>query len=82
MKIDISQKDFGILCICALRYCHGRKTYMPSLVQSIVLAHKDDLNDKDKFVILEDEGFQRSFGLWGEDVDKTDWIKFYEEMKV
>jgi hypothetical protein len=29
MKTD---EDFGIICLCALRYCFGRKTYMPRLV--------------------------------------------------
>lgn len=81
MKIDISQKDFGTLCICALRYCHGRKTYMPSLVRKIVLGNKEKLCAADRFVILADKDFQQRMNLWGEDVDKADWMKFYEEME-
>ena len=49
--IDISQEDFGTLCICALRYCHGRQTYMPSLVQEIVQNHFKDLSEKDLKII-------------------------------
>lgn len=86
MKIDISQEDFGTLCICALRYCHGRKTYMlsldmPSLVRKIVLDNKEKMCDVDRFAILADKGFQQKMNLWGEDIDKTDWMKFYEEME-
>lgn len=33
--ITISEDDFGILAICAIRYCHGRETYVPELVRSV-----------------------------------------------
>lgn len=79
--VEISQEDFGTLCVCALRYCHGRRTYMPDLVQSIVKAHFKDLSDKDLGVIANDEQFQASANLWGDPCDKTEWQKFYEALK-
>lgn len=75
--IDISQEDFGTLCICALRYCHGRQTYMPSLVQEIVQNHFKDLSEKDLKIIAEDERFQREMNLWGSKFDRLDWDNFY-----
>ena len=81
MTIDIGQNDFGTLCICALRYCHGRRTYMPSLVQSIVKAHFEDLPNWDLEVIADDEHFQETFNLWGDTCDKTDWEKFYQALR-
>ena len=78
MKIDISQEDFGTLCVCALRYCHGRRTYMPSLVQEIVQKHFDDLSDEGLECIRADSGFQAGLDLWGDDCDKLDWLNFYE----
>ena len=75
--IDISQEDFGTLCICALRYCHGRQTYMPSLVQEIVQNHFKDLSEKDLKIIAEDECFQREMNLWGSKFDRLDWDNFY-----
>lgn len=75
--IEISQQDFGTLCICALRYCHGRQTYMPSLVQEIVTAHFKDLSDKDLTIIADDEWFQRQQELWGSKFDRIDWDNFY-----
>ena len=75
--INIAQQDFGTLCICALRYCHGRRTYMPSMVQDIVRKHFDDLSAKDLRIIAKDEQFQRDMDLWGDACDKQDWYDFY-----
>jgi len=77
MSIEISQEDFGTLCICALRYCHGRHTYMPSLVQEIVCKHFQTLSEKDLKVIADDEKFQREFNLFGDKYDRVDWDNFY-----
>ena len=81
MTIDISQEDFGTLCVCALRYCHGRRTYMPSLVQTIVIRHFKDLSDRDLKVIADDERFQEDLGLWGDTCDKVDWKNFYQILR-
>lgn len=75
--ININKEDFGTLCICALRYCHGRRSYMPSLVQEIVQNHFGDLSEKDLRVIADDERFQREMNLWGDRCDREDWDKFY-----
>ena len=44
-KLEID--DFGTLAICAIRYCHGRQTYMPDLVQDIIRQHLRELSDQD-----------------------------------
>lgn len=80
--IDISQEDFGTLCVCALRYCHGRRTYMPTLVQEIVQSHFKDLSEKDLKVIADDERFQTEYNLWGDGCDLTAWMKFYRALEV
>ena len=82
MKIDISQEDFGTLCICAIRYCHGRQTYMPSLVRSIVRPHLSELSDKDINVMIDDCGFQERMNLYGDErIDKPNWIKWDLELR-
>lgn len=78
MKINIPQADFGTLCICALRYCHGRRTYMPSLVTRIVEAHLREFSDKDIAVMVEDCQFQRRMNLYGDDCDKVTWFRWEE----
>ena len=37
--IALTPEDFATLAICAIRYCHGRQTYMPGLVQRIIRPH-------------------------------------------
>ena len=77
----ISQEDFGTLCICAIRYCHGRETYMPSLVQEICRSHLEDISDKDLYVMIEDCKFQKKMDLYGDErIDKPDWLKWHETL--
>lgn len=84
MKIkNITQDDFGTLCICAIRYCQGRQTYMPDLVREIVVPHLPDLSDKDLNVMIEDCGFQERMNLYGDDfIDKPGWIRWKEILMV
>ena len=79
--INISQQDFATLCICALRYCHGRRTYMPSEVQRIVSEHFCDLSSRDLAVIEQDKSFQSHMELWGDQCDKADWLRFYRDLE-
>ena len=80
--IDINREDFSTLCICALRYCHGRKTYMPSLVQGIVSTHFKELDCRSLKVIADDERFQEEMDLWGDNCDKADWKRFYQMLRA
>lgn len=52
MKLD--NEDFGTLVVCAIRYCRGRQTYMPSLVRGIVKGHISDISNKDLQVLIND----------------------------
>lgn len=67
--------DFGTLCICAIRYCQGRQTYMPSLVREIITPHLAELSDKDIAVMIEDCSYQRRYDLYGDEwIDKKGWL--------
>lgn len=81
MKINISPQNLGALCICAIRYCHGRQTYMPGKVQEIVKSLLKYLSDKDIGVMLEDCDYQERNGLYGDEaIDKPGWIEFRERL--
>ena len=80
-KVMIDNENFATLCICALRYCQGRRSYMPSLVQQIVGSHLKDIPDKDLEVMLEDCEFQRSVDLYGDECDKVDWLNWESRLK-
>ena len=74
MKIDISEEHLGLLCICAVRYCHGRETYMPALVRSIIRPLLPVISDKDLAVMIDDCAFQKRMCLFGDEkIDKPGW---------
>ena len=76
---NITKEDFGTLAICAIRYCHGRQTYMPSLVRNIIAPHLPDLGDKDLIVMIEDCEFQERMKLYGDvRIDKPGWERWKE----
>lgn len=77
--MTIDKEDFGTLAICSIRYCQGRMSYMPSLVQDILKPKLKHLSDKDLNVMLEDCEFQRKNDLYGDPViDKPGWLKWKE----
>ena len=79
MRVMFEPNDFGTLCICAIRYCHGRQTYMPGLVQKIVGGHLKELSDRDLVVMINDCEYQKTFNLYGdESVDKPGWLRWKE----
>jgi hypothetical protein len=79
MVKNINTKDFGTLAICAIRYCHGRQTYMPNLVQDIIAPHLHDVSDKDLTVMINDCEFQERMHLYGDArIDKPGWIRWKE----
>jgi hypothetical protein len=76
---NITKDDFGTLAICAIRYCHGRQTYMPDLVRGIVAPHLPEVSDKDLTVMIEDCDFQDRMHLYGDErIDKPGWIRWKE----
>ena len=81
IMISISKEDFGTLCICAVRYSMGRRTYMPSMVQNIVREHLSDLSENDINVLLQDKAFQARMDMYGDPCDKADWLKFWDDVE-
>jgi len=78
---NIPKQDFGTLCICALRYCQGRETYMPDLVRGIVRKYLKDISDKDLKVMVEDCNFQRKTQRYGDPSnDKPGWLMWEAEI--
>lgn len=53
---------------------------MPSLVQQIVGSHLSETMDEDINVMVNDCEYQRRTNLYGDDCDKTDWLKWEEKV--
>lgn len=79
----LSLSDFATLAICAIRYCHGRMSYMPDLVRGIVRPYLGRISDKDLNIMLADCEFQRQTEMYGDErIDKPAWLKWHEELKA
>ena len=80
--ITTNRQDFATLCICALRYCQGRQSYMPDLVRSIIRPHLKELDENDLAVLIHDCNFQEQFELYGDEhIDKPGWLKWKQELE-
>lgn len=73
--IKISSDDLGMLCVCAIRYCQGRQTYMPSLIRPIVARYLQDFDDNEIIIMINDCKYQEDLKLYGDEkIDKPGWI--------
>lgn len=73
-------QEFGNLTICAIRYCFGRLTYMPSLIVDATKANWSLLTPQDRAIILKDVAQTIQDGRLGMDCDKQMWLAFYDWM--
>lgn len=79
--ISIDKYCFGTLAICAIRYCQGRMTYMPSEVQRIIRPYLKELSDRDIAVMIDDCDFQRQTNNYGDEhIDKPQWLGWEQEL--
>lgn len=81
MNIMESDHETGIVVLCAIRYCIGRRTYMPGLLTDWVRRHWGKLSEKDRALILRDvqEVCDRPETL-GDDCDRNTWTSFRDWM--
>jgi hypothetical protein len=79
-KCIIPDDSFGSLCICAVRYCIGRQTYMPGLIQSY-LRPMLDLLDKKTLVVMRND-IQNADNYGDEKIDKPGWIRFLADIEA
>ena len=78
--IKLGNNDFDTLAVCALRYCQGRRTYMPDMVREIVRPHLKELQDRTLRVLENDCAFQSQVG--DEKIDKPGWIQWRNEIEA
>ena len=79
-ECKIKKEDFGTLCICAIRYSMGRKTYVPTVVQDIIRTHLSDLSENDINVMLQDKEFQARINAYGDPCDMAAWLTFWDDL--
>lgn len=73
----MTKDDKESIYICAVRYCMGRQTYMPSLVVSALKPELKDMSKNALAVMLKDCEEQESRNLWGSEIiDKPLWLQW------
>lgn len=81
-KIDPANDDFGAVCNCAVRYCLGRRTYMPKLVQDFIYPYLKFLTDKTLAVFVRDiENCVKQNLSLGNSYDRENWLNFCTVVK-
>lgn len=77
--VEPTNDDFGAICNCAVRYCLGRRSYMPSLVCEYITPLLPELTDKTLDCFERDiaERKRTSFDF-GDSCDYETWDAFYK----
>lgn len=68
-------EDFGFVCLCAVRYCLGRRTYAPGTVMGFVKTFLPALDDKTLYVMARDIAETDNLG------DAPMWAEFLAEIE-
>lgn len=75
MPFKIEIDEFEALVVCALRYCQGRQTYMPSQIIEITLSYLDLMSTNTLKVIQHDCELQERYNKYGDElIDKPFWM--------
>ena len=74
------REDFETIFICAVRYCIGRQTYMPRVIQRLIKPLLPELESGTLIVMRKDI---RDAGYWGdEQIDKPGWMQFLADIET
>lgn len=79
LHIDIDDENFGAVLNCAVRYCIGRQTYMPSLAVGFITPLLPYVNDKTLRCFERDLSDATYFG--NESIDTQLWMQFKANVK-
>ena len=71
--------DFCLVCICAVRYCLGRRTYMPWSVMSFIKQFLPALSDNTLYVMARD--IAEADNLGDAEIDAPMWAEFLAEIE-
>lgn len=80
----LADDDFESILICALRYCMGRQTYMPSTIMGAVRPMLPMLSIRALGVIAEDIRKAKEIrgGLGDSRIDEPMWLAFLNDVEA
>lgn len=71
--IHLEADELGTLCICSIRHCIGKQTYIPDTVQKICIQHISQFADNDIDIMLKDCMLVERYDLYGDALNKPGW---------
>lgn len=79
-----SDEDFGAVLNCAIRYCLGRRSYMPGLVMDYITPLLSYISDRTLNCLHRDvsEAEQMGYGYGDPDIDKPRWMRFLADVEA
>ena len=78
IDIDVRDEDFGAVIICAIRYCLGRRSYMPGLIIDYVTPLLPHISNNCLRCIEADLRKPDLYGGFGDKrIDEPLWVKFH-----
>lgn len=76
--VDPTSDDFGAVCNCAVCYCLGRRSYIPSLVCTYIISLLPELTGKTLDCFERDIAERKRTGFdFGDSCDYETWDAFY-----
>lgn len=72
-------EDFSLVCICAVRYCLGRRTYTPRIVMNFIKPFLPALDDKTLYAMARD--IAETDNLGDAEIDAPMWAAFLTEIR-
>lgn len=79
--VDPRSRDFATVCLCAIRYALGQRTYMPSLVIGYITPLLSSFDDTTIDIIERDIVEQERYGGYGDDCDYAAWMRFLDSVR-
>lgn len=77
--VDTASDDFGAVCNCAVRYCLGRRSYMPSIICRYIIPLLPELTHKTLDCFERDIAERKKTGFdFGDSCDYETWDAFYK----
>lgn len=79
LMFELNDDYFGAVLNCAVRYCLGRETYMPGLVQDFIRPLLPHLSNKTLFVMERD--IREAGGYGHPQIDEPGWMRFLADVQ-
>ena len=79
VKKQFEDSDFGLICICAMRYALSRKSYVPRVVRQYITKNNQLISNNDLKVMFDDITTNRIAEI--DSIEQQEWLKFAGELQ-